>query len=147
MSDVKKELPGPSKARRARDLALMDGEAHYKLYQASPNNLEKIEHLDKAIEADDQAVYRAKRAELGFHLTDYKGAQADANRWIKMMNRKKTKTGQEKIKNHPLQSLLFTTYLWTQNYQAAKDCLTKHFDANSPEYKKHIKELNTYNKK
>ena len=122
----------------------MDGEAHYKLYQASPNNLEKIEHLDKAIASDDQAVYSAKRAELRFHLTDYMGAQADANKWTKMMNRKKIKTGQEKIKNHPIQSLLFTTYLWTNNPSAAQDCLTKHFDLDGPVYKQHRNELQAF---
>ena len=130
---------------------MVAGEAFYKEFkeraECDPLNLEKMDLLDKAISEDDQAVYREKRAQLRFHQEDFRGAQADAKQWTKMINRERTKKGQEKIKNHPLQSLMFTTYLWTQNYQAAKDCLTKHFDANSPEYKKHIKELNTYNKK
>ena len=118
----------------ARRRAIEAGETSFKEYKESHSNLEKMDLLDKAISQDDQAVYRARRAELKFHMNDYMGAQADANKWTKMMNREKIKTGQEKIKNHPLQSLLFTNYLWTNNTSAAQDCLTKHFGVDCPVY-------------
>ena len=132
----------------ARMKAMEDGEAFYKLYQASPNNLEKIEHLGSAIALDDQAVYRARRAELRFLLTNFMGAQADAKTWTNMMNREKIKRGEEKIKNHPIQSLLFSCYLWTNNPSAAQDCLKhKHFDVDGLQYLQHKNELQAFNKK
>lgn len=158
ISDVKEELSGANKASRAEEMvrreersqglarrkAMEGGETSYKLAKATENNLEKKKHLDNAIALDNQTVYRATRAELKYLMTDYMGAQTDAKIWVQMMNREK----KEKIKNHHIQSLLFNTYMMTNNLAAASVALTKHFDVDTPAYYQHKEELEAaYNNK
>ena len=125
----------------------MEGEAAYEAFKQSQSYSvldDDFDDLSKAIEKDDQPLYRAERAKISFRMGNYEAAQKDARAWVKQINKDRKEKKEEKIKDSDTQSLLFSCFLHLGNLQAAGEALRIHFDNNGDTYKNHKIELENW---